>query len=399
MSLDATAAPAVPLTAAAMPTAVPGDLRVCGTIEEVEALRDVWCGFSHPDADLEVFLAVVRNRAEVLRPHVVVLERDGRPLALLAARLEQCELPAKFGYATVYEPQLRVITVVTGGLLGPPETAGPLVEGLFGALARREADAVRFERVTIGSPLHAAAVDHAPSILRQRLLPTSPHRALDLPETSEALLLGMPKNVRADMRRFSRRLAEEYGERLAIRRFEAPEELEQVVADLEHVAATTYQRGLGAGFSAEHDGPLVRIALEGGWFRAWVLYLDGVPCAFELGHGCGDTFIVAAKGFDPAYGQQNVGKVVQLKMLEDLVADPGIRVVDFGFGDADYKRRLATREWEETDVLVYGRTARALRAAAGRTAVLGADRVARRAAGKERIARIKRAWRDRRTPA
>jgi CelD/BcsL family acetyltransferase involved in cellulose biosynthesis len=161
----------------------------------------------------------------------------------------------------------------------------------------------------------------------------------------------------------------------------------------------TYQRGLGAGFSAEHDGPLVRIALDGGWFCAWVLYLDGVPCAFELGHRCDDTFIVAAKGFDPDYGRQNVGKVIQLKMLEDLVADPDIRIVDFGFGDADYKRRLATREWEETDVLVYGRTARALRAAAGRSIVLAADRVARRAAGKDRIMRIKRAWRDRRTPA
>jgi CelD/BcsL family acetyltransferase involved in cellulose biosynthesis len=399
MSLDVTAGPAVSLSGASVPAPVAADVRVCRTPGEVAALRDVWSGVSHPDADLEVFLAVARHRPQVLRPHVVVLEREGRPVALLAARLEECELPAKFGYANVYKPQLRVLTVVTGGMIGPPEAACQLVEALLGALARREADAIRLERVTIGAPLHVAVLDRAPSLRRERLLPTSPHRALELPDSSEALLLGMPKNVRADMRRFSRRLAEEYGERMAVRRFEAPGEFEQVVADLEHVAATTYQRGLGAGFSAEHDGPLVRIALDGGWFRAWVLYLDGVPCAFEFGHRCGETFIVAAKGFDPAYGRQNVGKVVQLKMLEDLVEDAGTRVVDFGFGDADYKRRLATREWEETDVVVYGRTFRALRAVAARTIVLAADRLARRAAGRDRIARIKRAWRDRRTPA
>jgi CelD/BcsL family acetyltransferase involved in cellulose biosynthesis len=86
-------------------------------------------------------------------------------------------------------------------------------------------------------------------------------------------------------------------------------------------------------------------------------------------------------------------------MLEDLCDDPSVDVLDFGFGDADYKRKLGTREWEDTSVLVYGRTPRALRAAAGRTAVLGADRLARRAAGADRIAKIKRRWRDRRTPA
>jgi GNAT acetyltransferase-like protein len=391
MSLETTA---VPASISAAPA-----VRVCRTPEEVEALRADWTGFSHPDADLDVFLTIVRERPEVVCPYVVVVEREGRPAALLAARLEECRLPAKFGYATVYKPRLRRITVVTGGVAGDPDLCGELADELLLALERREADAVELQRIAIDSPLHRAVVERAPSALRQHGEQAAPHHVMDLPATSEELLPSLSKSVRDNLKRYTRKLEREYGERLVVRRYDAPGDFERAVADLETIAATTYQRGLGAGFTAEHDGPLTRIALDGGWFRAWVLYLDGAPCAFEIGHLAGDSVVIAAKGFDPEYGNHHVGKVLQLKMLEDLCDDPSVDVLDFGFGDADYKRKLGTREWEDTSVLVYGRTPRALRAAAGRTAVLGADRLARRAAGADRIAKIKRRWRDRRTPA
>ena len=398
MSLDTTA-PAVPIAPAASSTTAPYDVRVCRTAEEVEALRAHWSGFTHPDADLDVFLHVIRDRDDILAPHVVVVERDGRPAALLAARLEACELPAKFGYATVLKPRLRRITVVTGGVSAPAELAGELADALLAALRRREADAIELQRIEVGSPLHAAVVERAPSALRQRFAAVAPHHVMDLPGSSEELLPALSKSVRDNLKRYSRKLARDYGDRLEVRRYERPEDLERVIADLETVAATTYQRGLGAGFTASHDGPLTRIGLEGGWFRAWILYLDGVPCAFEIGHMSGDNLIISAKGFDPEYGRLHVGKVLQLALLEDLCDDPSVAVLDFGFGDAEYKQKLATRTWEDTDVLVFGRTFRALRAAAGRTLVLSADRLARRAAGADRIAKIKRRWRDRRTPA
>jgi hypothetical protein len=399
MSLDTTAGPALTLPDGSVPAAADGAVRVCRTVQEVEALRDAWSGFSHPDADLDVFLEVVRDRPEVLRPHVVVVERQGRPAALLAARLEECELPAKFGYATVFKPRVRRITVVTGGVAGSAQDCGDLAGALLGALERREADAVQLQRIAVDSPLHRALLERAPAAQRQRLAASAPHHVMDLPESSEALLPALSKSVRDNLKRYSRRLERDYGDRLLVRRFDAPEDFEQVVANLETVAATTYQRGLGAGFTAEHDGPLTKIALEGGWFRAWVLYLDGAPCAFEIGHLCGDSLIISAKGFDPAHANLHVGKVLQLKMLQDLCDDPAVAVLDFGFGDAEYKQKLATRTWEDTDVLVFGRTPRAVYAAAGRTAVLGADRLARRIVGTDRIAQIKRRWRDRRTPA
>jgi CelD/BcsL family acetyltransferase involved in cellulose biosynthesis len=342
--------------------------------------------FGHLDAEVDVFLAVVDALPEAQRPHVVVTERPGAAPAALVARLEERVLPARFGYATLFKPRLRCLTVVSGGATGAPADQAALVRELMGSLARREADVLVFHRAP------------APSWRRYRVAAATPHWVMDLPADG-ALLPALPKRLRDNYKRSRKLVTKAFGDGAEIRRLDRPEHLETILADLEAVAARTYQRGLGAGFDATRDRDHVALGLEQGWFRAWVLYTDGAPRAFELGYLHGDRFIIGAKGFDPEYGRHEVGTALQLHLLEELCADPQVRTVDFGFGDADYKRRLANRHWDEVDLLIYGSGPRALAANLGRSAILGADRLARRAAGQDRIARVKRRWRALRTPA
>ncbi len=113
----------------------------------------------------------------------------------------------------------------------------------------------------VDSVLHAAIVRRAPRYSRQRFLPETPHWVLDVPDSAEELHAQLPKGVRDNLRRYSRKLEREFGERLEIRSYDAPEDFDVILRDIEAVAATTYQRGLGAGFDAESDAPLARIAL------------------------------------------------------------------------------------------------------------------------------------------
>lgn len=380
-------------------------VRVLRSADEVDALGAALAtaGRAHSEANIDLFRAVLRTRPEVIRPHVLVLERDGRIDALLLARLERSEMPANFGYTTLFRPSLRCLTVASDSVAGADADQDLLVQELLRGLSAREADVVLLQHVAVGSSLHAAAVGRAPRFAQQRFLPQTPHWVLDVPASTEELHAQLPKSVRDNLRRYSRKLERDFADRLEIRCYDAPEDVDAVLRDVEAVAATTYQRGLGAGFDAEQDAAFVRVGLADGWFRAWVLYLDGAPRAFETGYVCNGSVVIAAKGFDPAYGRNHPGKVLQLRILEELSADPTIRTLDFGFGDAEYKERLSNRGWADVDVAIYGRTRRGLAANVGRTAIIGADRLARLAAGKvagkDRIARIKRRWRDRRTPA
>ena len=50
--------------------------------------------------------------------------------------------------------------------------------------------------------------------------------------------------------------------------------------------------------------------MERGWFRAYVLYLDGEPIAFWQGQAYNGVFSTGVPGFDPAYADLRVGNYV-----------------------------------------------------------------------------------------
>ena len=128
-----------------------------------------------------------------------------------------------------------------------------------------------------------------------------------------------------------------------MRVFQRPEEIDEFFAAAAVVAAKTYQHALGVAFG---DTPAhrerTRVAMERGWFRAWVLYLDGEPAAFWHGERYAGTFRTGNPGFDPKYDPYGIGTYLMLRMVDDLCSDPDVHAVDHGLGDATYKRRYGT---------------------------------------------------------
>ena len=62
-----------------------------------------------------------------------------------------------------------------------------------------------------------------------------------------------------------------------------------------------------------------------------------------------------------------------MKMIERLCEDPAVNRLDFGFGDADYKRVFADESWTEQDVEVFGRRPRPLGINLVQTSIRGAS--------------------------
>jgi CelD/BcsL family acetyltransferase involved in cellulose biosynthesis len=374
---------------------------VARTVDELEPLRDAWelLRGRHVTAHPDHFLTVLREREEAVRPHVVLLERDGVPAALALGRIEDLRLPAKIGYREVVAPRLRALTIVYGGFLG--ETAEPvqrrMLEELRGALSEGEADLLRLRMLELGSPLHALASRMAPAPLRGHLGRPSVHLDAAIPDTFEEFLRARSAKTRQNIRYYGKRLVARYGDALRLETFHDGADLDRLYSDTGRVAATTYQQALEASFV---DTPLRRalteLGIREGWFRAYLLYLEDQPVAYWHGstyrgvHGPGVT------GYDPAYRDLRVGTYVLARRLEDACDDPTVTVADFGFGDAEYKRHVADRSFLEEDVLVYAPSFRGIRANVSRTAVLGTAALGRRVLRDEgTVARVKRWWRDR----
>ena len=374
-------------------------ITVARTLDEVEALRPAWqeLSFDRVDADLDFYLSVIAARPHAVRPHVVVLRAGGGVEAMAVARVEDIPLTSSIGYRPVYRPTVRSITLVHGGVAGAgsARTAGALVSALRGALAQGEADVLLLPALRAGLPVHGAAATQPAGLLRERS-GANVHWRLRLPSSLDEFLRTKPGKSRERIRRTAKRLRKDHGDGLSVEILREPADAERLFRDLDRVAAKTYQRGLGVSFgdTREHRA-LTTLGLERGWFRAYVLYLDGEPIAFWPGYAYGGTFFTGTPGYDPEFSRYRVGEYLQTEMIEDLCHDDTIEYVDYGFGDAEYKQRFGDESWEEADILLFAPTFKGARVRATRAGVDSSVRLAKRVLGGERSLRVKKAWRKR----
>ncbi|MGH3024501.1 MAG: GNAT family N-acetyltransferase [Gaiellaceae bacterium] len=378
-------------------------VRTARSAEEVEALRSVWGSFDADvaSADIDYHLMLVERRPETLRPHVLLVEQDGTPAALVVGRVEDVRLPAKLGYKTLSRPRVRALTVSYGGVLGQEDeqTAAVVLGELQAALRRGEADVARFRNLKVGSPLHRAARSTPGVLSRDRLTIPSPHWRARLAGTYEDYLARRSSKTRANVRRYGRKFEEAFPAAIELRTFREPAELDRLLDDTRAVYGATYQHALGVGFSDSGiEREVTTFSLERGWFRGFVLYVNGAPCAFWHGIRYGKVFSTGPTGYDPALGSHRVGTYVLGRMVEELSREEGLEWIDFGFGDAEYKQHFGDESWLEEDVLVWAPRPKAVRVSLTRTAVLAADRAARSILARRRLlTRARRLWRTRAT--
>ncbi|HXV34310.1 MAG TPA: GNAT family N-acetyltransferase [Gaiellaceae bacterium] len=372
------------------------------SVEEVESLRPAWAALQGPNftSDIDVFLTVTQTVPGVLRPHVLVVEYAGEPVSLVAARLEDARLPARVGYAG-FSPRLRMLTVAYGGFLGAGLPDPGVVLDSLGHTLGEPVDLTRMRMLAVGSPLHAAACDRAGVLRRRRFSPPQRHWHGTIPDSFDAFLAAQSKERRRHVRRYQRRLEEAFPGDVEVRTFTTRAELDLLFADTERVQRRTYQRALGVGFSDDElTRRLTELAMDRGWFRGAVLYLRGEPAAFWHGNAYQGTFSTTVTGYDPALAERRPGTYLLMKLVEGLCADPSVRMLDFGFGDADYKRSFGETSTLEEDVVVFEQRPRPLAVNLAESALLGAGALGHKALGRSGYATaLRRAWRRRLDPS
>ena len=133
-----------------------------------------------------------------------------------------------------------------------------------------------------------------------------------------------------------------------------------------------------------------------GWVRAYLLYRGDEPIAYWLCSVHRGTILLRTTGFDHAYASNRVGVYLLMRVIEDACADPTLHVLDFGPGDAPYKRHFSSESLQERSIVVFAPTTRGRRINGVRTVILGSALLARRAADATNLTeRIKGRWRAR----
>jgi hypothetical protein len=373
-------------------------VEIARSVCDVLALRDQWQELPRdPNGDIDFYLTFIESNNDKASPHVIVLRQGGTIKSILAGRIEDRPLEVPLGYRKLSTRPLRFLTLIHGGLLGEDceKHASLMIESVWESLKRSDAEVACFHGVDSNTALYRLARTAGWLVTRDFCPVWLPRWRLKLAANYEDVYRQRSANTRHNLKRYSKRLLKAYGDQLEIRRFGSIGDLEKMMSDTEVIAKKTYLRGLGAGFAVnDQTRRLLELAANQGWLRAQILYLKGEPCAFWNGLLYRRTFFTLTTGYQPDLADFRPGMFLLQKLLEDLCAEGDVDEVDFGFGDAQYKRDLADYEHSQAVVLLFAPNLKGIVLNCLRTPLIYASNQAHRLLAKTGIQqKVKKAWR------
>ncbi len=168
-----------------------------------------------------------------------------------------------------------------------------------------------------------------------------PFTRVALPESWETYLKQLTAKERQKVGIRLRRLQARH--QVCFRRCERPDELP---AFLETLFALHQKRWEARGEPGSFSLPerrrfyeeMTRALLSRGWLELWLMEMDGVPVAAQIGMRYGNCVYSLQEGFDPSYAGDSVGYVLRSHILRECIQS-GARFYDFLYGDQESKQR------------------------------------------------------------
>lgn len=377
-------------------------VRVVRDTKSVEELRPAWIEWrGHRDADVDVYQTLLACRQDAAEPYIIVVERNGKPDAALIGNAATTTVTERIGYWTARISRVKVLTFIYGGFLGnqSDENSKSIVCEIERSLQNGDADVAVLSYLREESPLYRFAASVPSSFMRDHFPVSYKHWMIDFPQTpEEGIYTALSREHRSSQKeeiRKSKKFKSAFPD-LELVRFKGNDGLEKLLSDAETVAATTYQRGLGVGFSNDLlIRSLLTLEAEKGWLRGHVLYAGGRPCAFEIGCLYNGVFLGEYLGHDPAFSKYAPGTYILTQVIEGLDQEK-VTAIDWGIGDASYKRRFGNKCWNESTIYLYAPTWVGMWAKTVRTAAVLINTAGKSVLERAKLAgTVKKLWRKR----
>lgn len=238
----------------------------------------------------------------------------------------------------------------------------------------------------VASPLRPALaqITRQKHLLYRELAAPAPHRWIRFPQRAEDYWSQFSKKTRYNFRYRAKHLDH------TVRRTQSPDEIQDFVTLVNDLINRTWQhRRLGLKIDPAQKLELWREIAKLGAFRSYLLMQGNRAIAFAMGVQWKGHFTYEDTGYDPEFATKSPGQVLLYRVIEDLIADNTPELLDFGYGENEYKRIYANHETLSGPIVIVrnailpcmavrasqlrsavGRSARAMLATAGAMSVI-----------------------------
>lgn len=334
-------------------------VKAINSFEGLADLQSPWELYqNHPNNDFEHYRLVCRLRREVESPYVMIVERDGQISAMLIGRIERLGFCPCIGYFRPLQIPTKTLSVVYQGLLGNTDTVDCklLVQHIWSFLEIEQADMATFHDLPNHLPLLKALEASYPRRFCHKTKQSTAHWTMTLPLQPEFLLRQKYSKRRSHQSWISSRLNKlqfAYPGKVTWQWIKTFDDFTNIACRLDLVAARTYQRKLGAGFvNDEEHRQRYKLFSDRGQLRIQTVEIEGEIKAFWIGTVYQNVFYSSETAYDPNFRAYELGTLVFFAMTDHLVRE-GVSKIDFGLGDAFYKKSYGDESWMETTVTLF----------------------------------------------
>lgn len=185
------------------------------------------------------------------------------------------------------------------------------------------------------------------------------HYGLSFPASFDIFLNSLSKNRRKDFKKRLTKFMQESNENPApLKRIDKAEHVSSFIKDATTISRQSWQnKTIGNRITQNrfNEARLLWLAKKG-ILRSYVLYCNNTPCAFRLGYQLGDIYYGFESGYDANFIEFSPGIMMTLKMLEDFSQERPPKTVDFGIGEAQWKKDFCNYSREDSSVFLLKRT-------------------------------------------
>lgn len=310
----------------------------------------------HPHGDMDYVKDEYQNRQDDFGLNLIVIRDGHEVIACSIGKIQKLPLNLRFGYRLFKGPSLNTLVVHRSGFIGNWEQASweLLLERWQEFMASGLVDMVSLRGIPLDSPLHRIVACKVP-LFRQDYFQTIQEYWLLRQLDSFAGFARSHPQLSKTFRKQRNRLARLFGDKVAIRCYRNLAEMAVMLQDSEEVGKKTWQRKHGApSFLADDERWKYEFYFSRGWGRAYVLYLDQMPVAFQHGNTYQGVFHAVCTGYDPSYRNLGVGAFLLMNVIKDLCGEADIHMVDFNVGNAEDKKQYCDNCFQVSDINLYG---------------------------------------------
>ena len=335
--------------------------------EHIDAMREEWSKlrlasgtatrYNDPERAVRGIVFTAKSEDPRASATYVLLARQGESKVVLISNIQKVSVPRRPRAMSNIAPTMTSLEVPETGIVvhQGPELSDLCSKIVQSALAKGVADHVCIRNLCVDH----LAFDALKQWRRLGAYGSSEPKirwwaSLLDPDTGERIDKHSGK-TRANLRKLDRRFVKAFDGDAELECITQPVQVEDFLGDAVGIVSKTYQASLGVGVQdTDQYRAFLHEMAEAGALRGYVMRGKGVAVAYVLGDRWGTAFTLWATSFLPEYRKLAPG-IVTLRRVMDSLAAEGVAKFDFGWGEAEYKKKLGDHHTDEADISLYAK--------------------------------------------